>query len=71
MFVHTNLDAVVHASIEDELSVKTILVTTRVVLVRWLVRGLEYHQEGLDHVVSMHVHGKLDSLLVQGRNDTH
>ena len=71
MFVHTNLDAVVNASIEDELSVETILVTARAVLVRWLVRGLKNHQEGLDHVVSMHVHCKLDSLLVQGRNDTH
>jgi len=37
VLVHTDFDAVLHASIEDELSVETRLVTARVVFVCWVV----------------------------------
>ena len=71
MLVHTYLDAVSHASIDDELSVNTHLITALAVFVRWLIGGFEDHQEGLNDVITMHVHDKLISLLVQGRYDSH
>ena len=65
MLVLSNLDAVSHTSLEDELSVLGSYVTALQVFVRWVVRSFEDDQEGLNHMVAVHVHSQVDNLPVQ------
>ena len=69
VLVLADLDAVLHASVEDELGVLAGELAAVQVLVGWAVGGFEDHEEGLDHVVAVHVHGQLNYALVEGVDD--
>lgn len=69
VFMLTNLNGVLHASIKDELSVLASLVTAFNVWISWMVWSLEDHEESLDHMVSMHVHCELNDVGLKGTDD--
>ena len=69
MFMLSNLNAVVHASIEDELCVLRCEVTSFKIRVSWPVWSLKDHEEWLDYMVSMHVHCELYDILVKCLDD--
>lgn len=55
VLVHSDWDAVVDASLEDEIGVFACLDAARDVFVLWSLAGPEDHQERLDHMVAVHV----------------
>jgi len=65
MLMFANLNAILHASIKNELSVLTGVVTSRQVAISWVIGGFEDHQKGLDDVISMHVHSELHNIAIQ------
>ena len=65
VLVHADFNTVLHASIKDKLSVLASHLASRKVLVSWVVWGSKDHQEGLDDVVAVHVHGELDDFTVE------
>jgi hypothetical protein len=71
MLVHSNLDGVLHASLEDELGVLGCELAAMAVRIRWTLRCLEDHQECLDNMVAVHIHGELHDVAVQGLNHLH
>ena len=69
--MHSNLDGVLHASLEDELCVLGCELASLAVGIRWTLRCLEDHQECLDNVVAVHIHSELHDVAVQGLNHLH
>lgn len=61
--------AVVNACLENEISVLAGLVAADAVLVLGPLGCLEHHEQGLDHVVSVHVDGQVNNLLRQLTNN--
>jgi len=65
MLVLTDLNTILHASIKNELSVLAGVVASRQVAISWMIGGFEDHQEGLNNVISMHVHCELHNIVIQ------
>ena len=57
VLVGSNLIAVVHAGVEDELSVLSVYLSALAIALLWRVRSLEGQKELLDHVVAIRVSG--------------
>ena len=55
MLVRTNFNTIIHASIEDELSVFLMVLRTLNVRVLWVYRGFKDAKKGLDHMVTMNI----------------
>ena len=53
MLVGTDFDAIVDAGIENELGESLILLAAFTVGLFWVLRGLEYAQEGLNYMISV------------------
>lgn len=65
MLVHSNLDTAVDAGIEDKLGVLAGVLTAHYIFFTGLLRGLKDHQECLNYMIAMHVHGELHNFSVQ------
>ena len=66
-----NLNAVVHASIEDELCVFKVRLRAFNVLVFWVMRGFEYAEEALNDMVAMNIKTKLLNIGIELLNYHH
>ena len=63
VFIRANLVAIVHAGAVYELCVGGVLLGPWQVRLFWFITGLEGQKEGLDHVVTIWVRGKIEDAL--------
>lgn len=69
MLVLSDRNTVINARLENEISVKTSLMTAKIILVLGSLSSLEDHKQGLDYVISVHVNCQVNDLNVQAGND--
>ena len=69
MLMLSDWHTVVNASLEDEIGVLAGLMTSEIVLVLGPFSSFEYHKQGLNDVISVHVDGEVDDLHVQAGDD--
>jgi hypothetical protein len=71
MLVHSDVDAISYASIENEIGVFASLFGSSDVFVLWPVSSFELNQKSLDNMVAVHIHNQLYDISAENLDDFH